>query len=512
MFLLVGMLGGIIGACFCATHAMISRFRKNALYTCIGRLTEVLLITALMTFLACSISYAWSKCTPLPLDMKGWTDQEKQLVTELNPLYCHKGTHYNEVASLFLTDSDGAIKQLFHFREVGDHASLGTFSSAALFFFAFPYICMACLTSGSAVPAGLFVPSLLGGAAVGRLVGHILHKIDHIQGTFADSGTYALMGAAAITGGITRITISLTLMLLEATGGLQYVLPLMVTIMTAFMTGNIFTKSMYDQHIHLHHLHYLEEEEGLSSVTEFHDLTIADIMTPDPISLLPVVRVGEVYDMLCAHKHHCFPVACAMPAAQNASLRGDSGTDTDSDRPGDGASAASDIPRSFTLGGTITRKVLCTLIKHKAFAPPGSDPNSSTCISPLVSWGTLECVYPDYPKIEELSVGKTDRQCWLDLRPYIDAAAYTINCKASVGRAYRMFRTLGLRHLIVVTSTNAVSGIATRVDFAALDADVAESSLLQKEKEFDGAGVGLLAAGSDHSDPLDDDVISPLVR
>ena len=134
---------------------------------------------------------------------------------------------------------------------------------------------MACLTSGSAVPAGLFVPSLLGGAAVGRLVGHILHKIDHIRGTFADSGTYALMGAAAITGGITRITISLTLMLLEATGGLQYVLPLMITIMAAFMTGNIFTQSMYEQHIHLHSLHFLEEEEGLSSVTEFHDLTIA---------------------------------------------------------------------------------------------------------------------------------------------------------------------------------------------------------------------------------------------
>ena len=38
--------------------------------------------------------------------------QEKNLVDELVPLYCPKSTHYNEVASLYLTDSDTAIKQV----------------------------------------------------------------------------------------------------------------------------------------------------------------------------------------------------------------------------------------------------------------------------------------------------------------------------------------------------------------------------------------------------------------
>ena len=99
-----------------------------------------------------------------------------------------------------LADSDTAIKQLFHFREIGDHND-STFSSSALFLFVVPYTLMACLTCGTAVPAGLFVPSLLSGAAFGRLVGHLLHKLDNARGTFADSGTYALMGAAAITGG-----------------------------------------------------------------------------------------------------------------------------------------------------------------------------------------------------------------------------------------------------------------------------------------------------------------------
>jgi hypothetical protein len=44
--------------------------------------------------------------------MEEWSMQEKNLVDELVPLYCLKSTHYNEVASLYLTDSDTAIKQV----------------------------------------------------------------------------------------------------------------------------------------------------------------------------------------------------------------------------------------------------------------------------------------------------------------------------------------------------------------------------------------------------------------
>ena len=50
------------------------------------------------------------------------------------------------------------------------------------------------------------------------------------------------MFTTAITGGIARMTISLTVMILEATGDMQYVLPLMLTVMAARLVGNVFTE------------------------------------------------------------------------------------------------------------------------------------------------------------------------------------------------------------------------------------------------------------------------------
>lgn len=246
----------------------------------------------------------------------------------------------------------------------------------------------------------MFVPSLLSGSAFGRLVGHLLHKFDKTRGTFADSGTYALMGAAAICGGITRMTISLTVMILEGTGDMQYVLPLMLTVMAARLSGNVFTEGLYDIHIHSRHLHFLDEDESITHLNELYDITVSDIMARKPICLKQVVRVGEVYDMLKKVKHHLFPVI--------------------------------DDKDGGVLCGTVTRKVICTLLKHRAFGQASSDPNSQRRISPLVNWGTLECIYPRYPEVDDVSITDSERKCWLDLRPYIDYASYTIGEHASI--------------------------------------------------------------------------------
>jgi chloride channel 3/4/5 len=44
-------------------------------------------------------------------------------------------------------------------------------------------------------------------------------------------GLYAMVGAAATLGGVTRMTVSLVVIMFELTGGLTYILPLMVAVL-----------------------------------------------------------------------------------------------------------------------------------------------------------------------------------------------------------------------------------------------------------------------------------------
>mmetsp|Transcript_31009 Transcript_31009/g.40954 ORF Transcript_31009/g.40954 Transcript_31009/m.40954 type:complete len:814 (+) Transcript_31009:234-2675(+) len=428
LFVIIGCMGGLIGALFNATNERLTIWRMKHVRNVRRRVAEALLVA----FMCSAVSYVfpllWRECTPRPVDMESYTEQEKILVEELVSFNC-KPTEYNQVASLFFTDADTAIKQLFHFREVGEK-DVQTFSSGALFVFFCPYVMLACWTYGIGVPSGLFVPSLLSGAAFGRLFGHLLHKLDNASGTFADSGTYALIGAAAVLGGMARMTISLSVILLEATGDMQYVLPLMLTLMAARWVGNVFNESLYDMHIHMRHVPFLEEEAPF--MARMNDMCANQIMSVDVKCLRPVEKVGVIYDLLTDCSHNCFPVV--------------------------------DIKSGSVLVGTVLRKLLTVLIQQKAFGPAETDPQSRSRVSPLVHWGILENDYPRYPKISELSISPSDRDKWIDLRPYANTSPYLIHESASVQKTYRLFRTLGLRHLCVVNSHNQVIGMITRKD------------------------------------------------
>lgn len=433
----IGCLGGLIGAVFNAANEHLTIWRmKRVNFSKTRRVAEVIVIAFGVSVVSFVMPLVWGRCTELPQDMQDWSNQEKKLVEALVPFQCDPDKEYNEVASLIFTEADTAIKQLFHFREGGGEDN-STFSSGALFLFFVPYIIMATVVYGIAVPSGLFVPALLSGAAFGRLCGHLLHKLDHTSGTFADSGTYALMGAAAVLGGMARMTISLTVILLEATGDMQYVLPLMIVLMSARFTGNVFNEGLYDIHIHLKHIPFMEPE--VPPVAERNEIVAGQVMSAEVKCLRPVERAGVVYDLLRSCQHGTFPIV--------------------------------DTASGGTLYGTASRDMLCTLLQRRAFGNAdvlddydSSDTLGPRRLSPLVQWDTIERAYPRYPTIDDVEIGEMDRNCWLDLRPYANTAPYTINETASIQRTYRLFRTLGLRFLCVVNHNNQVVGIITRKD------------------------------------------------
>ncbi len=449
LFVVIGCMGGFIGAAFNSLNELMTRWRMRHITTGTRKLIEVVLITAFMSITAFGAPLLWRQCTPLPVDTVGWSQQDKQLVGQLVSFNCNPKTEYNQVASLYFTDADTAIRQLFHFYESGDTNSV-TFSSGALLIFFVPYICLACITYGITVPSGLFVPSLLSGAAFGRLFGHLLHKLDRSSGTFADSGTYALIGAAGALGGMVRMTISLTVILLEATGDMQYVLPLMLTLMSARFVGNIFNEGLYEIHIHLRKLPFLGDE--LPSIAKKYDMTASQVMSRKIVCLQAVETVGHIYDILSDTEYNCFPVLAMKEGSQASSH---------------------DLNTQHSegyLAGTVLRRALYQLVQLEAFGSSADPtmPPSLHRVSPLISWEEIErrCT-EEKAHMTNLTVAEEDRNCVIDLRPYVNTAPYVINESSSLARTYRLFRTLGLRHLCVTNIRNEVVGMLTRKDLIA---------------------------------------------
>lgn len=118
--------------------------------------------------------------------------------------FCPPG-YYNDMASLSFNMMETAIHDLFHV-----HTEISLLTCAVFFLATFV---TSCWTYGLMIPSGLFVPSLCCGAGYGRFVGELMTQL----GYNCDRGTYALVGAAAFLGGNVRMTISLTVILMEAT-------------------------------------------------------------------------------------------------------------------------------------------------------------------------------------------------------------------------------------------------------------------------------------------------------
>jgi len=143
------------------------------------------------------------------------------------------------------------------------------------------------------------VPSLFIGACLGRCVGGSVRAINASHHFFVhspDPGVYSMVGAAAVLGGVCRITISLVVIMLELTGGLDYVVPFMLSVLLAKAVGDALNDGIYDQYIVLKEYPFLHEELDVSCTECCHDvmetgLTKIDLrLSPKPADLRVLLR------------------------------------------------------------------------------------------------------------------------------------------------------------------------------------------------------------------------------
>jgi len=144
-------------------------------------------------------------------------------------------------------------------------------------------------TFGTGAPAGLFIPSLYTGAAIGRVTGIFVRRLDstfHFWGAYAGGfwvtnvsapGVYAMIGAASVLGGVCRVTISLVVIMFELTSGLQLIVPFMVACLLAKATGELFNPGIYDYCITVRKYPFLHEPDDVTFSTTVNDIMDSSI-------------------------------------------------------------------------------------------------------------------------------------------------------------------------------------------------------------------------------------------
>ncbi|XP_021378246.1 H(+)/Cl(-) exchange transporter 3-like isoform X9 [Mizuhopecten yessoensis] len=410
-FIFLGALGGVFGSFFIKMNIRWCKFRKSSI---LGKypIVEVLGVA----FITALLSY------PNEYTRKNSSELIRQLFSRCGPEdnteLCDYRRNYsssNAASPTFYSSSteagDGVFKALWML-------------SIALIFKGIITI----FTFGIKIPAGLFIPSMAVGAIVGRIVGIGVEQLVvryHNNPFFHNMcvsdnfctitpGLYAMVGAAAVLGGVTRMTVSLVVIMFELTGGLQYIVPLMAAVLTSKWVGDsLGREGIYDAHIHLNGYPYLDSKEEFT-----HTTIAADVMRPrrnDPplcVITQDTMTLEELESTLKTSDHNGFPVVVSR--------------------------------ESQYLVGFVLRRDVNLAIENSRKNQEGIVSSSIVYFSSHVP-SNLNDPAP------------------LKLRKILDLAPVTITDQTPMETVVEMFRKLGLRQTLV-THNGRLLGIITKKD------------------------------------------------
>ncbi|KAH8075851.1 chloride channel [Cristinia sonorae] len=177
-------------------------------------------------------------------------------------------------------------------------------------------------TFGMQIPAGIFLPTIAIGACLGRAIGLFTELLQRSYPTAwvfsacppdptvrcVSPGFYAVIGASAMLGGVTRMTVSLVVIVFELTGALSHVLPIMISVMVSKWVGDGLGKEgIYTVWIAMRQYPWLPPDE-------FRDNGQTAEQVVKPVHNLVIIRdeeeptMKELTGFLDKHSFHGYPV------------------------------------------------------------------------------------------------------------------------------------------------------------------------------------------------------------
>ncbi|XP_053569112.1 chloride channel protein C-like [Bombina bombina] len=481
--LILGVIGGLLGALFVFLNVRINKMRMKVLNAVqnkhlkpLIKILDILLLAVATITVTVFIPYFFP-CSPYSIDSKIISNASEHsygahIPWDVSEYNCPPSSSWigadgninsnhsiNQAAALLVKNGKQGINLLY---QRGTHEKFGF---PALFTALVFYFLISCWTAGTAAATGLVVPMLYTGALLGRIVGLTLVVMFGNQNDeykiWIDPGLFAVLGSAAYFSGVTRLTISLTVIMVEITNDVQSILLIMVVAMVSKTVGDYFNHSLFSTLLHLKCIPYLKAEpcvvEGKKNVN-LELFTARDVMKPCAIIHLQE-NVYSLAELLLGTSHNGFPVVYSPGAGQEE-----------------------------VFVGTITKLELYMLLSNsKIFQTPD---NNISCPAVLTYQEVTVEKLPDESRMNTLlSKYSTDsqyQQLFINLEPYINMSAVSVPAHFSLHRTYVVFRTLGLRHLIVVDLQNRAIGIITRKDLISvkLEEKLINSGKLDSDEEL----------------------------
>ncbi|KAK3718543.1 hypothetical protein LTR37_005047 [Vermiconidia calcicola] len=300
------------------------------------------------------------------------------------------------------------------------------------------------ITFGIKVPAGIYVPSMVVGGLLGRIVGHTVQYLTLTYpnfGLFANCqndgnpescvvpGVYALVAAGATMCGVTRLSVTLAVILFELTGSLEHVLPFSLGVLIAKWTADAVEPfSIYDLLTDMNAYPYLDSKVRPVFTTDLGDitrsLTRSRYIDISSSPLVPARRLRSKLD----HLHMAGEIDGGLPIIREGILVGlIPGPDLE-----------------FALDQLKTEdSALCLMSANDRWQGPGRGVN--TAVDANIVDDT------DGAADEELShmLGR-ERTDPTDFTPYIDPAPVTLDICSPMDLVFECFVKLGLRYICVL--------------------------------------------------------------
>ena len=352
---------------------------------------------------------------------------------------------YSELGTLLLSGQEGMLNHLLSRHDViGGNPTFSLTTLAVMLAF---YFAIATITFGIHVPAGNFVPGIAIGAALGRLVGQVLttYKLDFGW----EPGAYALLGAAAVLSGMTRMTLTLAAILVEVADDIRLMPAIMLVLSVANLVSEQISISFDEAMMRLQGLPYLDE----APPPDLSMLTAQNAMASPVIVLPEVAQVDFLAKIIDTTSHNGFPVV----RLDHSTLKMASASD------------ASMMRSKAKFCGMILRRQLLVLLQERVweYQHKDKDPPQRVIERFVGSFSTfadadLGGEHMKTAKYCKLKSGDMDKL--LDLRSFMDPSPLTIGKLMPLSRVYRLFNEIGVRHLPVLDPQYRVAGMITRKD------------------------------------------------